>query len=139
MRVVGVELLAGYVLFVGVATFLQKAGMRELTAYQINVLMALGMLAITLPALLIHQHSLAVPLPALPIGALIGLLMALGSVLFVFSLARLPVGMAVVLSTSYVLLMVVLSCVFLREPMNLPKLAGIVLTVAGVVILARQA
>lgn len=52
-----------------------------------------------------------VPLPALPISALIGLLMALGSVLFVFSLAQLPVGMAAALSTSYVLLVVVLSCV----------------------------
>jgi len=74
----------------------------------------------------------------LPFGAPIGLLMAVGSICFVLALARLPVGMATAISTSYVLLVVLLSRVFLNESLGWIKFVGIGLTIAGVALLSWQ-
>src|SRR5712692_6224808 len=60
----------------------------------VNFLMAIGMAVTAVPALWIKQGSLTVPTKALPVGAPIGLLMALGSISFVLALSELPVGMA---------------------------------------------
>lgn len=86
--------------------------MKQINPYQVNFLMAIGMAVTAVPALWIKQGSFVVPTKALPLGAPIGLLMALGSICFVLSLAKLPVGMATAISTSYVLVVVVLSRFF---------------------------
>jgi hypothetical protein len=57
--------------------------MKELTPYQINFLMAIGMVVTATPALWLEQGNLSVPLKALPLGAPIGLMMALGSISYV--------------------------------------------------------
>jgi drug/metabolite transporter (DMT)-like permease len=90
------------------------------------------------PALWIKQGSLSVPAKALPLGAPIGLLMALGSISFVLALSELPVGMATGISTSYVLLVMLLSWLFLNEGMSWMKAFGALLTVAGVALLSWQ-
>ncbi len=128
--------LAGYIIFVGVASFLMKFVMKNLNVYQINLLMAIGMLIITLPAMYLAQKNFKFPSEGLALGAFAGLLMAAGSLLFVFSLTKLPVGLASAISTSYVVLVVILSWFFLKEPLNLLKIVGIALTVAGVAILS---
>jgi drug/metabolite transporter (DMT)-like permease len=135
---VGFAFLAGYIVLVGVASFLQKFGMKQLNPYQINFLMTLGMLVTAVPALWITQGSLSVPAKALPLGAPIGLLMALGSISYVLALAKLPVGTAAAISTSYVLLVVLLSRVFLGESLSWLKIAGILLTTAGVALLSLE-
>src|SRR5436309_15513056 len=114
----GFGFLAGYIVMVGVASFLEKFSMKQLNPYQVNFLMAIGMAVTAVPALLIKQGSLTVPTKSLPFGAPIGLLMALGSICFVLALAKLPVGMATAVSTSYVLLVMLLSWTFLSESMN---------------------
>jgi bacterial/archaeal transporter family protein len=134
----GYAFLLGYVVLVGVASFLQKFGMKQLNPYQINFLMAVGMLVTAVPALWVTQGSLSVPAKALPLGAPIGLLMALGSISYVLALAKLPVGTAAAVSTSYVLLVVLLSRVFLGEPLSWLKIAGILLTTAGVALLSLE-
>jgi len=134
----GFAFLAGYIVLVGVASFLQKFSMKQLNPYQINFLMALGMLVTAVPALLIKQGSLAVPMKALPLGAPIGLLMALGSISYVLALSELPVGTAAAISTSYVLLVVLLSWVFLSESLSWLKIAGILLTIIGVALLSWE-
>ena len=134
----GFAFLAGYVVLVGVASFLQKFGMKQLNPYQINFLMAVGMLVTAVPALWLTQGDLKVPAKALPLGAPIGLLMALGSISYVLALAKLPVGTAAAVSTSYVLLVVVLSRVFLGEPLSWLKIVGILLTTAGVALLSLE-
>src|SRR5712691_4668331 len=111
----GFGFLLGYIVFVGVASFLEKFSMKQLNPYQINFLMAIGMAVTAVPALWIKEGSLAVPTKALPLGAPIGLLMALGSISFVLALSELPVGMATGISVSYVLLVMVLSWSFLSE------------------------
>ena len=91
-----------------------------------------------MPALWIKQGSLNVPTKALPLGAPIGLLMALGSISFVLALSKLPVGTATGISTSYVLLVLLLSWLFLSEDMSWMKIAGAMLTVVGVALLSWQ-
>src|SRR5436309_6885427 len=134
----GFAFLAGYIVLVGVASFLQKFSMRQLNPYQINFLMALGMLVTAVPALWIKQGSLRVPTKSLPLGAPIGLLMALGSISFVLALSKLPVGMATGISVSYVLLVLMLAWIFLGESMNWIKIAGTLLTISGVALLSWQ-
>ena len=134
----GFGFLLGYIVMVGVASFLEKFSMKQLSPYQINFLMAIGMLVTAVPALWIKEGSLAVPAKALPLGAPIGLLMAIGSICFVLSLAKLPVGMATAVSTSYVVLVVLLSRLFLHESIGWLKTAGIVLTITGVTLLSWQ-
>src|SRR5947209_16210136 len=134
----GFGFLAGYIVMVGVASFLQKFSMKQLNPYQVNFLMAVGMAVTAIPALLIKQGSLTVPMKSLPLGAPIGLLMALGSISYVLALSKLPVGMATGISTSYVLLVVLLSWLFLSEDMSWMKFAGALLTVAGVALLSWQ-
>ena len=134
----GFAFLAGYIVLVGVASFLQKFSMKQLNPYQINFLMALGMLVTAVPALLIKQGSLNVPTKALPLGAPIGLLMALGSISYVLALSELPVGTAAAISTSYVVLVVLLSWVFLSETLSWLKITGILLTIIGVALLSWE-
>lgn len=137
-EVSGFGFLLAYILMVGVASFLEKFSMKQINPYQINFLMAIGMAVTAVPALWIKQGSLAVPTKALPLGAPIGLLMALGSICFVLSLAKLPVGMATAISTSYVLVVVVLSRFFLNESIGWIKIGGISLTIVGVALLSWQ-
>ena len=134
----GFGFLAGYIVMVGVASFLEKFSMKQLNPYQVNFLMAIGMTVTAIPALWIKQGSLTVPTKALPLGAPIGLLMALGSICFVLSLSKLPVGMATGISTSYVLLVLFLSWLFLSESMSWMKIAGTLLTISGVALLSWE-
>jgi drug/metabolite transporter (DMT)-like permease len=132
----GFGFLIGYIVLVGVASFLEKFSMKQLNPYQINFLMAIGMLVTAVPALWIKEGSLAVPVKALPLGAPIGLFMAIGSICFVLSLSKLPVGTATAISVSYVVLVVLLSRLFLNESIGWMKAAGITLTIAGVALLS---
>jgi drug/metabolite transporter (DMT)-like permease len=134
----GVAFLLGYILLVGVASFLQKFTMKELTPYQINFLMAIGMVVTATPALWLEQGRLSVPLKALPLGAPIGLMMALGSISYVLALSKLPVGTAAAISTSYILVVVLLSRLFLYESLSWSKVAGISLTILGVGLLSWE-
>ena len=134
----GSVFLLAYIVLVGVASFLQKFSMKELNPYQVNFLMALGMVVTATPALLIDQGSLMVPLKSLPLGAPIGLLMAMGSISYVLALAKLPVGTAAAISTSYILVVVLLSRLFLGESLSWLKVAGISLTILGVGLLSWE-
>ena len=134
----GFGFLAGYVVMVGVASFLEKFSMKQLNPYQVNFLMAIGMAVTAIPALWIKQGSLTVPTRALPLGAPIGLLMALGSICFVLALAKLPVGVATAISTSYVVLVFFLSWLLLHESMSWMKIAGTLLTIGGVALLSWE-
>jgi drug/metabolite transporter (DMT)-like permease len=134
----GFGFLTAYIVLVGVASFLEKFSMKQLNHYQVNFLMAIGMAITAVPALWVKEGTLAVPAKALPLGAPIGLLMAIGSICFVLALAKLPVGTATAISTSYVVLVVLLSRVFLHESIGWMKTAGIALTITGVALLSWQ-
>ena len=132
----GFAYLSAHILLVGVASFLQKFTMERLTPYQINFLMAIGMAVSAIPALFFVQKNLSVPRDPLPLGIAIGLMMALGSICYVLALSKVPVGTAASISASYLVVVVVLSWIFLREPFDPLKLAGVALTLIGVAILS---
>jgi len=134
----GFGFLLGYIVMVGVASFLEKFSMKQLNPYQVNFLMAIGMAVTAVPVLWIKQGNLKVPSKALPLGAPIGLLMALGSIFFVVALSRLPVGMATGISVSYVLLVLFLSWLFLNESMSWMKILGTLLTITGVALISWE-
>jgi len=130
--------LAGYIVLVGVASFLQKFSMKELNPYQVNFLMTIGMAVTAIPALLITQGNLNVPIKSLPLGAPVGLLMALGSISYVLALSKMEVGTAAAVSTSYIVLVVLLSRIFLGEHLDWLKVTGIALTIGGVALLSLE-
>lgn len=132
----GALYLVGYIVFTGVATFLLKYVSSDLTPYQINFLMALGMVVIAIPALRLADGTLTIPREHLALGSAVGGLMAAGSILYVLAISKLPVGIASAIATSYVVVVVVLSRVFLDEPLSSTKLAGLALTVGGVALLS---
>jgi spermidine export protein MdtJ len=134
----GLAYLLGYIVLVGVASFLQKFSMNVLNPYQINYPMAIGMLVTAVPALWLTQGSLSVPKESLPLGAPIGLMMALGSISYVLALSRLPVGTAAAISTSYIVLVALLSRIFLGESLGWMKVVGISLTIVGVGLLSWE-
>lgn len=130
--------LFGYVVLIGVATFLAKFLMKDINAYQINFLMAIGMLVTGVPALLVANKSLHIPAKALPLGSFVGLAMALGSILYLLALNKLPAATVAVVAISYVAVVIVLSAIFLHERLDALKLVGLLLTVAGVAILTYK-
>ncbi|MFN2494198.1 MAG: EamA family transporter [Pyrinomonadaceae bacterium] len=64
--------------------------------------------------------------------------MALGSICFVLALSERPAGMATAISTSYVLVLLFLSWLFLNERMSWIKIAGTALTLTRAAMLSRQ-
>lgn len=53
----GAIALAGYIATIGVATYLLKASLEDLSPYQINLLMGVAILAVSLPAVLLTEES----------------------------------------------------------------------------------
>ena len=131
----GYLFIAGYILLIGIATFLMKVGLKTLSPYQLNFLMGIGMIITGIPALLIAEKTLKIPTKELPIGLAIGVMMATGSILYVLALDKMPASIAAVLATIYVLVVVVLSVIFLKEGFDFIKILGILLTFAGVALL----
>jgi drug/metabolite transporter (DMT)-like permease len=132
----GYLFLFAYILLVGTATFLQKFVMSKITPFQLEFLIGLGMLIVSAPVLFWQQKSLAIPIKDAPVAALVGLGFALGSFVYVLAVSKLPVGIASAISTGYVVVALLLSVVFLKEPVSPLKLLGVFLTVVGVVILS---
>ena len=135
---IGLLYLTGYIILVGIATFMQKFSMKTLSPYQLHFLISIGMLFTAVPALFFVQKSLSVPFKGVPLGGIIGVFFALGSLLYVLAISKMSVGIASVISLSYVLVVIVLSWIFLGEKMDLLKIIGMILTVAGVVILSLK-
>ncbi len=138
-RAVGALFLSLYVATIGTATYLMKVSLKDLDAYQINVLMGVAMLAVSMPAALLADRTLRIPRQHLGLGSLVATLMAAGSVFYALALARLPAGPAAAIATSYVIIVVALSTIFLDERFDLVTASGVVLTLAGVALLSLRA
>lgn len=131
----GYTFIIGYILLIGVATFLMKVSLKTLSPYQLNFLMGIGMLLTGVPALLIAHKTFKMPVKELPVGFAIGIAMALGSILYVLALNKLSASVASVLAATYVGIVVILSALFLKESFDAVKIAGLVLTFAGALLL----
>lgn len=135
-KFLGFTFLATYIIAVGLGSFLQKFVMNKVTPYQLEVIIAVGMFIISVPALLIVQKNLHIPVFTAPLALLVGLLFSLGSFVYVLAVARLPVSIAAPVSVGYIVVAVALSTIFLHESLTLLKGIGIALTVIGVAILS---
>src|SRR5437870_1643496 len=98
MGCMGYLFVLGYILLVGSATFLMKVTLKTLSPYQLNFLMGLGMLITGIPALLIAHRTFKIPSKEVPIGFLIGTMLAVGSLLFALAINKLPASVASVLA-----------------------------------------
>jgi drug/metabolite transporter (DMT)-like permease len=134
----GYLFILGYILLVGVATFLMKVSLKSLSPYQLNFLMGLGMLITGIPALLIAHKTFKMPTKDVPAGFLIGTMMALGSILFVLALNKLSVSVASVLAATYVAVAIILSWLILKEHFDAIKALGIALTFIGALLLTYK-
>jgi|ERR1051326_3623709 len=135
-KVLGFSFLACYILAVGTGSFLQKFVMQKVSPFQLEVIIAIGMFIVSVPALFIVQKSLYVPIKSAPLALAVGLLFSIGSFVYVLAVSRLPVSVAAPVSTGYVVLAVALSAIFLKEQITLVKGIGILLTIIGVAILS---
>jgi drug/metabolite transporter (DMT)-like permease len=131
----GYAFIAGYIFLVGLATFLMKVSLKNLTPYQLNFLMGIGMLLTGIPALLLAHKTFRMPPKELPVGFAIGVMMALGSILYVLALNKLTASVASVLAATYVGVVVILSVVFLHESFDTIKALGVALTFVGSLLL----
>jgi drug/metabolite transporter (DMT)-like permease len=135
----GYLFVLGYIAIVGVATFLMKVSLKSLSPYQLNFLMGIGMLVIGVPALLIAHRSFKMPIKELPAGITIGVMMAIGSILYVLALDKLSASVASVLAATYVGVVIILSWMFLHENFDSVKILGVVLTFIGALLLTYRA
>lgn len=131
----GYVFVLGYILLVGVATFLMKTSLKTLSPYQLNFLMGLGMLITGIPALLIAHKTFKMPTKEIPVGFLIGTMMAIGSILYVLALNKLTASVASVLAATYVGVVIVLSWLFLKESFDAVKITGVIFTFIGALLL----
>lgn len=120
------------------ATFLLKISLKNLSPYQLNFLMGIGMLITGAPALWLAHRSFSMPIKEIPLGFGIGLMMALGSILYVLAFDKLSASVASVLAATYVAVVVILSWLVLKESFDAVKVAGIVLTFAGALMLTYK-
>jgi len=134
----GYLFVLGYILIVGVATFLMKVSLKSLSPYQLNFLMGIGMLLTGIPALLIAHKTFKMPAKELPVGFAIGIMMAVGSILYVLALNKLTASVASVLAATYVAIVIILSLIFLKESFDTLKILGIILTFAGALLLTYR-
>lgn len=134
----GYIFVLGYILLVGLATFLMKVSLKNLSPYQLNFLMGIGMMITGIPALLIAHRTFRMPSKEIPIGLLIGTMMAIGSILYVLSLNKLSASIASVLAATYVAIVVILSVIFLKESFDYVRIIGIFLTFLGTLLLVYR-
>ena len=132
----GMLFLVGYVITIGIATCLMKVALEDLGAFQINVMMGIAMVIVSVPGAILVDGSLRIPGSALGIGALVAILMAVGSVLYALALARLPAGPSAAIATSYIVVVVVLSALFLKDRVDTLTIVGLASTLGGVAILS---
>lgn len=127
--------IAGYVLLVGMSTFLEKPALRYLDALQLNALAAVGMALVGMAALLVFDRHLPRTPWAFPATG-IGMMMALGAIFYYLGLNRLPISVVAPIANTYVLIPLVLSVLFRHQTITWTNAAGILATLLGVTLLA---
>jgi drug/metabolite transporter (DMT)-like permease len=131
----GFVIMGIYVVIVGVGAFLEKPALKGLQPTQLNALMATAMTAVALIALAVKGPRL--PMSKRSAGVFgVGLMIGAASVFYFLGLRGLPVSVAAASSNAYVIITVVLSAIFLHQPLSRYQAAGIVLTLLGVTLLA---
>ena len=134
-----VAIMSTYIVVIGVAAFLEKPALQGLDATQLNGLMAIAMTTVACVALAVRGPRLPMThrtFAAFGIGAMIGI----ASVFYFLGLRGLPVSVTAASSNAYIVVVtVLLSTVFLHQPLSLSRSGGVALTLLGVTALALPA
>lgn len=138
-RLMSYAVLAANIVVVGVATFLEKPALEHgLAPLQLNAYSALGNCAAAVVALALRRERVQVAWTEAA-GVGLGAVFGLAVIFYFLALYRLPVSVAAPMSNSYVILTVVLSVVLLGESLGQRRVGGMVLTLAGLALLAVAA
>jgi uncharacterized membrane protein len=131
----GLVIMGIYVVVIGVSAFLEKPALKGLTATQLNVLMGIAMTAVAGVALVVRGPRL--PMTKRTFGGLgVGVMIGTASVFYFLGLRGLPVSVASAASNASVVVTVVLSAIFLHQPLSRARAAAIALTLLGATLLA---
>jgi drug/metabolite transporter (DMT)-like permease len=131
----GLAIMGIYVVLIGVGTFLEKPALKGLAATQLNALMGIAMMAVAGIALAVKGPRL--PMSKRTLGGLgVGVMIGTASVFYFLGLRGLPVSVASATSNASVIVTVVLSAIFLHQPLGRARGAAIALTLLGATLLA---
>ncbi len=131
----GFAIMGIYVVMTGVGAFLEKPALKGLAATQLNALMGIAMMAVAGIALAVRGPRL--PMTKRTLGGLgVGVMIGTASVFYFLGLRGLPVSVASATSNASVVVAVVLSAIFLHQPLGRARGAAITLTLLGATLLA---
>lgn len=71
------------------------------------------------------------------LAVLAGIIAAIGTMSFYKALSLAPASLVIPLSTQYILVTVILSVVFLKEPISLKVITGIVSSIIAIILLSK--
>jgi drug/metabolite transporter (DMT)-like permease len=126
-----------YVLLIGVASFLESPVGSGFSPFQLNALIRVGSLAAALAAVFAVDGLAVPPLPWVLAALGVGLISGLGSICYCLSLNSMPVSLVVTLANLYLVVTVALAAAVLHDPLTLFTIAGLVCTLAGMLILVH--
>ncbi len=121
----------------GVWAFLSKLVAGEMTPMQIQVLFTIGMFPVVLMALVHLRWKVDTDFRGAACGILNGVFAGLGLLAYFAALAREKASIVSPITAIFPLLTVVLAFILLRERMNRVQMAGVVLALTSIFILAR--
>jgi drug/metabolite transporter (DMT)-like permease len=131
----GFAIMGLYVVLIGVGAFLEKPALKGLAATQLNALMGIAMTAVAGTALAARGPRL--PMTKRTLGGWgVGVMIGTASVFYFLGLRGLPVAVASATSNASVIVTVVLSAIFLHQPLGRTRGAAIALTLLGATLLA---
>ena len=131
----GFVMMGIYIVMIGVGAFLEKPALKGLTATQLNALMGIAMTAVAGIALAVKGPRL--PMTKRTLGVLgVGVIIGAASVFYFLGLRGLPVSVASAASNASVVVTVVLSAIFLHQPLGRARSAALALTLLGATLLA---
>ena len=131
----GFVIMGIYIVMIGIGAFMEKPALKGLTATQLNALMGIAMTAVAGIALAVKGPRL--PMTKRTLGVLgVGVMIGAASVFYFLGLRGLPVSVASAASNASVVVTVVLSAIFLHQPLGRARSAALALTLLGTTLLA---
>ena len=128
-------LVSLYIVLAGTWGFLAKLSSRHLTSWQLVFLTATTASIVMASASVRRLGSLKTPWAV--VAAAAGILAAIGSILFYRALTLAPANAVIPLSSLYIVVTVMLSVVFLKEPLTTHHLLGILLALLAISLLTK--
>jgi drug/metabolite transporter (DMT)-like permease len=133
---VALGFIGAYVVLVGVASFLEQPLSRQLDAFRLGAALRLGGLLMAVVALFAGRDPVIPDLGPGLAGVGIGLILGIGSAFYCLALSGLAPWLAASVANGYVAVTIVLGIVVLGDVMTWFVVAGLALTLAGIVALS---